>query len=407
MKIIYYHCFAGISGDMNLAAMLDLGVPAEYLRNELQKLKIDGYSIEDKKALKSGIAGTQVTVTLTNDSHQHEHGHSHGHGHHQDHRTFSVIKEIISQSDLSKEVKQTSIAIFEKVAIAEGKIHDKPAEEVHFHEVGAVDSIVDIVGAAICYHYLKPDKVVCSTIELGGGFVHCAHGKYPVPAPATAEIVKGLPISKGTVNTETTTPTGAAILATIVDEFSDQLNSTIDKTAYGIGHKDFEIPNVLRVHMATNKPVQDGLETASAHIIECNLDDMPSEQYDFVMDKLFEAGAQDVFFTPIIMKKSRPASKISVLCDSKKMDNLTQILLQNTTTLGVRSHTVGKTMLPRTMRDVKTKFGTIQIKEAQLNGKIIKQKPEYDQCKKAAQKYDIPISDVIIEVLSEAKNTLK
>jgi uncharacterized protein (TIGR00299 family) protein len=245
MNILYYHCFAGISGDMNLAAMIDLGVPPELLKNEIAKLNVGGYKIEIKETIKSGITGTQVTVVLDQTEHQgNKHKHKHGH------RSYKAIKNIFADADLSNEVKKTSLNIFEKIAAAEAKIHGKNIDDVHFHEVGAVDSIVDIVGAAICYHYLAPEKTLCSTVELGGGFVNCAHGKFPVPAPATAEILKSVPVKLGTVNFETTTPTGAAILATLVDEFTDTPNFLIEKTSYGIGHRDLEIPNVLRVHLA-------------------------------------------------------------------------------------------------------------------------------------------------------------
>lgn len=398
MDILYYNSFAGISGDMNLAAMIDLGVPSEYLISEMEKLNVSGFQIEVSSALKMGISGTQVNVKLESEEHPHSHGHSHGHGHgHSHHRTFRKIKELINTSQLSDEVKATSIDIFEKVAIAEGKIHNKPAEDVHFHEVGAVDSIVDIVGASICYHYLKPTKVICSTIELGGGFVNCAHGKFPVPAPATTEIVKGLPVKIGTVQTETTTPTGAAILATLVDEFTDMPNFSITKTAYGIGHKNMDIPNVLRVHLADSK--QKGtLNYESATLIECNIDDMPAEEFDFVMERLFKEGAQDVYFTPIMMKKTRPATKISVLCKTSEELKFTDILLKETTTLGVRSFEVKKSMLDRKIELLDTKFGAIEVKSGIYDGQVIKVKPEYDQCKKAAEQNNVSLQEVMNEI---------
>ncbi len=401
--ILYYHCFSGISGDMNLAAMIDMGVPIEYLLQELKKLNIDGYSIDTKTAIKLGISGTQVNVNLTHSTHHHDHEHSHEHHHDHSHRTFKNIKKIILDSTLEDSVKETSISIFEKVAIAEGKVHNKPAEDVHFHEVGAVDSIVDIVGAAICYHYLKPEKVMCSTIELGGGFVKCAHGNYPVPAPATAEIISNLPVSKGRVQFETTTPTGAAILATLVDEFSDNFNLTIKQTAYGIGHKDLDIPNVLRVFKASENKIN--TENSEAIIIECNLDDMTGEQIGFVTDKLLEKGAQDAFVYPITMKKSRPAHTLSVLCSKDKEDELTEILLLDTTTFGVRSYQVKKTILERSLKKVETKYGIIDVKIAYLKNKAIKYKPEYEYCKKAAEKHKIPINEVIQEVMFILKRT--
>jgi pyridinium-3,5-bisthiocarboxylic acid mononucleotide nickel chelatase len=402
MKILYYHCFAGISGDMNLAAMFDLGVPAEHLLAELKKLNLRGYTIDISAKLKMGISGTQVKVILIQ-----QENHSLGHSlllQHQDHdhRSFSDIKRLIEKSSLSEEIKTTSIRIFEKLAIAEGKIHNKPIDQVHFHEVGAIDSIVDIVGAAICYHYLKPDKVLCSTIELGGGFVNCAHGKFPIPAPATIELLKNIPVKLGTVQVETTTPTGAAILASLVDEFTDEPKFSISKTAYGIGHRDMQIPNVLRVHLA-EKNETFNLEQTTAKILECNIDDMPAEHFEFLIDRLMSEGAQDVFLTPIIMKKSRPATKISVLCNQDREDKLTEVILKESSTLGVRSSEVTKNMLRRELKQVKTKYGNIDVKIALFNDEAIKSKPEYEQCKEAALRFKIPIAKVIQEVQNKLK----
>lgn len=401
MKIIYYECFAGISGDMNLAAMLDCGVPQEHLLSELKKLKIEEYDIKVSKQLKMGISGTQVDVItdhLTDSLHNQGHSHGHGHKHkvNHKHRTYKEIKEIITSSGLSDDVKTTSISIFEKIAVAEAKIHNKTVDSVHFHEVGAIDSIVDIVGAAVCYHYLNPDKVLCSTLELGGGFVDCAHGKFPVPAPATTEILKNIPVKLGTVNVETTTPTGAAIIATLVNEFTDTPRLNIEKTSYGIGHRDMDIPNVLRVHIAEDN-TSNAVEKAT--LIECNLDDMSPEHFGYIMDKLFAAGAHDVFMTPIIMKKSRPATKISVLCTFNDSEILKKILFSETTTLGIRTYEVEKEMLERKTVKVYTQYGNINIKVSGINKYEIKAKPEYDQCKEAALKHNVPLRVVIDEAI--------
>jgi len=282
MKILYYDCFAGISGDMNLAAMIGLGIDPECLRVELSKLGLDHeFELKVRKDSRNGIYGTRVDVILKNqdddaqEQHTHgyrpgeenkphsylyDHGHQHGHGHghaHGRHRSLSDIESIITGSDLSDEVKNTSLQIFRTVAEAEAKVHDKPLQEVQFHEVGATDSIVDIVGAAICLHRLDVDAIWASPVELGGGFVSCAHGKIPVPAPATVEILQGIPTTRGAVQQETTTPTGAAILATLVDEFTDSPKMVTKKTAYGIGHRKSDIPNVLRVHLASTVTFRD------------------------------------------------------------------------------------------------------------------------------------------------------
>jgi pyridinium-3,5-bisthiocarboxylic acid mononucleotide nickel chelatase len=438
MRILYYDCFSGISGDMNLAAMVDLGVEPSYLINELKKLNLDEYDIQFTIDQRKGISGTKAKVVLKNDVgyycpepkekssffdfwglFSHKHGHSHGHGHkhphqhkhphphiHSEARNFSVIKSIINNSQLSGHVKNMSIEMFRKVAEAEAKIHGKSIDEVHFHEVGATDSIVDIVGAAICVDYLKPDKILASSVQLGGGMVKCAHGVFPVPAPATLEILKNIPVKLGAVNVETTTPTGAAILAVLVDEFTETPHLDIEKIAYGIGHRDNPIPNVLRVCLGKTSPAseshsgntQPSTDEANAWVLECNIDDMNPEMYDFVMERLFEAGADDVFLEPILMKKNRPAMKISVLANAGTCNKLGEILLNQTSTLGYRQYAVEKKILERTWSHVETRWGSIRIKHGIFDGEIIKSKPEYDDCSNIARSHNIPISDVYKEV---------
>ncbi|MFL0267129.1 nickel pincer cofactor biosynthesis protein LarC [Candidatus Clostridium radicumherbarum] len=397
MKILYYDCFSGISGDMNLGALIDLGVNKDYIINELSKLNISGYKIEVSIDNRRGITGTRVDVILDIEE---EH-------HHHEHRNLKDVETIIDKSFLSDDVKSLSKKIFLKVAAAEAKIHGKPINEVHFHEVGALDSIVDIVGAAICLDYLKIDKILSSPVELGGGFVKCAHGIFPVPAPATTEILKNVPVKMGAVNFETTTPTGAAILAAAVTEFNDKKEFKIIKIAYGIGHRDTEIPNVLRVYLGEvvaedilkkEENTSRGKEIEDAVMIECNIDDMNPELYDFTMERLFKAGAMDVFLTPIIMKKGRPGIKLTVLSSEDLEAELTSIILRETTTLGVRKYLVKKTMLKREGSIINTRFGEIRIKTSFLNGEIIKVKPEYEDCKRIAYENNIPIRVVYEEV---------
>jgi uncharacterized protein (TIGR00299 family) protein len=386
LKILYYDVFCGISGDMNLAAMLDLGVNFKYLKDELSKLELHGYSITAEKAAKNGITGTQVNVILDSDSHEHEHHHTH--------RTFKDIKKIINNSTLNDNIKNISITIFNHIAEAEGEVHGKPAEEVAFHEVGAIDSIVDIVGAAICIDSIKPDAVYSSPVELGGGFVTCAHGTLPVPAPATVHILSGVPVTQGKVDGETTTPTGAAILKTLSKDFTKTIPLTIKKTGYGIGHKDFSIPNVLRVYIAeTSKQLSD-----TSQLLECNIDDMNPEYYDTIFEKLFSAGAKDVFITPIIMKKSRPAVKLSVLCSADTSDKIKKLLFIETTTLGIRVSTIKKEMLERKHHTVDTKYGQVSVKCAYMDNKCIKAKFEYEDIKKISLKNNIPISALYTEL---------
>lgn len=423
MKILYYDCFSGISGDMNLAAMIDLGVNPDYLKSELSKLALSGYEIKISRDKRKGIEGTKVDVITDEPQDVHTHHHhfhllpekwvSHHHHHHDHdgnhhHRNLSDIEQIIRASGLNETVKVLSLKMFKKVAEAESKIHGKPLAEVHFHEVGAVDSIVDIVGAAICFDFLKVDKIMSSTVELGGGFVDCAHGKFPVPAPATVEIMKGIPVKTGAVPFETTTPTGATIIANNVQEFSDKPVLTILKTGYGIGHRDTDIPNVLRLLIADapstknlseeSKPGQPSAENENTMMIECNLDDMNPELYDFVMGRLFEAGALDVFILPAIMKKNRPASVLSVLCDQTNRDKISEILLTETTTLGIRTYPVSRQTLKREHLTVETKYGPIRVKKAFFHDSVIKQKPEYEDCKNAAIQHQVAIREVYEEV---------
>jgi pyridinium-3,5-bisthiocarboxylic acid mononucleotide nickel chelatase len=427
MKILYYDCFAGISGDMNLGAMIDLGIEADYLKNELLKLPVNGYTLQITRDIRKGISGTRANVLIdeqslliANPSHEHDHEHEHPHDHehfhdhghsnllvHQkekkpNHNSFAEIKQLILSSNLNESVKDKSLAIFVKVAEAEAKIHNLPVGEVHFHEVGAVDSIVDIVGAAICLDKLGVDAVYSSTVELGGGSVRCSHGIYPVPAPATAEIVKHMPVRTGTVNYEATTPTGAAILAACVNEFTDKAEFSIIRTGYGIGAKDGEIPNVLRVFLceSVNRKDQD---KDSSFIVECNIDDMNPEFYDYITDSLFTAGAKDVYITPIIMKKSRPAVKLSVLCTTDAEARINEVLFRETSTIGVRKYRVDKTMLDRVIETVSTPLGDVRVKSAFFKGVCIKSKPEYDDCIKIAREKGIPVSQVYREVEQELR----
>jgi uncharacterized protein (TIGR00299 family) protein len=406
MKALYYDCFAGISGDMNLGALIDLGVDVDYLKTELAKLNLQGYILNIRKDIKKGISGTKVEVNILNDhdpNHHHENHKKHVHivekntHEHHIHRTFGDIKKIINNSLLSAEIKSLSIKIFEKVALAESKIHQVEIDNVHFHEVGAIDSIIDIVGAAICIDSLKPDIILSSPVELGSGFVKCAHGTYPVPAPATAEILRGIPVRKGNVAFEATTPTGAAILAACASQFTESVDFRLIKAGYGIGSRDGDIPNVLRVFLA-EKEADTGVDVVKAAVVECNIDDMNPEFYDYIIELLFEAGAKDVYITQVIMKKSRPAATLSVLTDHGNEHRIIELLFMETSTLGVRKYFVEKSMLQRTTESIDTPFGKVKVKSAYYNGKKVKSKPEYDDCLKIAREKKLPLNQVYKEI---------
>ncbi|WP_125153308.1 nickel pincer cofactor biosynthesis protein LarC [Clostridium rectalis] len=389
MKVIYYDCFSGISGDMNLGAMIDLGVKKEYLINELSKLNLqDEFSIKVNRGGIKGITGTKVNVILHNNS---ENKHCH--------RNLNDIRDIIYNSDLNEDVKKLSMDIFMKVARAESKVHGKELKEVHFHEVGAIDSIIDIVGAAICANFLKVDKVLFSPLELGKGFIKCAHGTLPVPAPATWEILKDIPVKLGNIPFEATTPTGAAIAVTLADEFQDKCEFVVKKIGYGIGSNNKgDIPNVLRVVLGCIDIKKE------LYIMECNIDDMSSEMYPYVMDVLFEKGAIDVYLTSIFMKKGRPGIMISILYEHEFEDEIKNTLFKETSTIGIRKYKIDRFCLNRETINLKTTYGNINVKKSYLNDGNVKYKPEYEDMKRVSKSEGIPLIQLYDYITKLLKN---
>lgn len=381
MRILYYDCFAGISGDMNLGALIDLGVDANYLTSELEKLNIDGFHLEIKKDQRRGISGTKADVIVENQDNE-------------KHRHLRHVEEIVNGSSLPDRVKINALKIFDLIAVAEAKIHNISKERVHFHEVGALDSIADIVGAAICLDYLKVDKVMSSSIQLGGGMVKCAHGIMPVPAPATAEIVMNVPVKTGLVNHEATTPTGAAILVATVNEFTDKMDFQITKTGYGIGNRDSEVPNVLRVYLCEDSNSLKDVNTEDATVLESNIDDMNPEHYDYLLEQLFQIGASDAWISPVIMKKSRPGATLSILCKNELVDKMKEVVFTNSTSIGIREYKVKKSMLRREESAIETIYGAVRVKQSFFNGKTVRSKPEYEDCKRLAEKHQTTISEI-------------
>ena len=384
MNILYYDCFSGISGDMNLAAMIDLGVPEEYLKQELARLLLKDYSILITEELRNDIKGTKVLIRTEADSYEH--------------RNLNDILQLIHKSGLNENVCSGAERMFRTLAEAEAKVHGTSPDTIHFHELGAVDSILDIVGAAICFDYLKPDRIISSAVELGSGFAEGEHGTLPVPAPATVEILKNIPVKKGAQPFEATTPTGAVILACNVNEFTDNLSFRIQKTAYGIGNRQSVIPNLLRVLLGETLASPD---QGHHSLIECNIDDMNPELIDYIMDKLFAEGADDVFITPIIMKKTRNASQLSVLCSNDKKEKLISLILHETSTFGLRTCSVEKTALPREFISADTRYGKVTLKKAILPNGDSKFKPEYDEIAAIAKAYNKPIREVYREIIND------
>ncbi|MFO7935494.1 MAG: nickel pincer cofactor biosynthesis protein LarC [Bacteroidales bacterium] len=395
-KILYYDCFAGISGDMNLGALVDLGVDQGHLEKELGKLQIEGFHLDIGREMRKGISGTRVTVVVKNPENQ-------------KHRHLRHIEEIINRSTLSEPIKTRSLAIFELIADAEAKIHNISREKVHFHEVGALDSIADIVGAAICQEYLDVEEIRASPVQLGGGFAKCAHGMMPVPAPATAEILKGIPVRSGLVEYEATTPTGAAILAATVSRFTTELDFRIKRTGYGIGQRDGAIPNVLRVYLGEESPRKKrpsarleaplpDLSEENATMLECNIDDMNPEWFDHITSLLFEAGASEVFVVPVIMKKSRPGNILSVLCGKEREEALKEVILTQTSSIGLRQYPVTKSMLRREVIRVHTCYGEVDVKCSYYGGRRVREKPEYEQCRRLAMKHQVSLETIQKEI---------
>jgi pyridinium-3,5-bisthiocarboxylic acid mononucleotide nickel chelatase len=386
MKIISYDCFSGISGDMNLGAMIDLGVDMIYLTEELNKLNLKGWELIVEKDQRHGIIGTKVTVKQTRQEHAHRH--------------FSDIEKIINDSTLDNKTKELSLKIFTKIALAEALAHGISFDHVHFHEVGAIDSIIDVVGAAICYNALKVEGVHVSSVELGSGFVNCDHGKLPVPAPATAEIIKGIPVKKGGVDFEATTPTGAAILAILGTDFRPNLQIKIEKTAYGIGQKEHtDVPNLLRVFLG--EIISDSVMGHEALQLECNIDDMNPEFYEYICEKLFKAGVYDVFSSNIMMKKGRPGIVVTVICKSEMADLVKNIMFLESTTIGIRTFQFHKDTLERKFETLETIWGNVTIKRSYYKGNEVSFKPEYDECKRIAEGNGIPVKEVHNKIMAQ------
>ena len=413
MNAMYLDCFSGISGNMFLGACLQLGVPAAHLASELQKLAFDAeYSLEISDVSKNGIAAVHVDVIdhehhhhdHDHDEHHDEHHHERHHEHEHHHRSMADIRSIIENSSLSLEIKKLALLIFEKLAIAEGKVHNRPADEVHFHEVGAIDSIVDIVGCAICIDYLAIEKVFVSKLNVGSGFVNCAHGLMPVPAPATSELLIGFSTARSTVEKELTTPTGAAIVSALATQ-SIELPEDFDveKIGYGAGTYDLDIPNVLRVYLGS----VDSPKERRLMKLETNIDDMNPQIYGYLCDRLLEVGALDVWTTPIYMKKSRPAHTLTVLVDSDHEAACAKIIFEETTTLGLRIINVDRRLeAERRMAKVETTYGEVSCKVSAFDGRIVSITPEYEDCKMLAKLNGVPLKNIWLEALSKQQDMI-
>ena len=379
MRIAYFDCFAGISGDMCLGALIGAGADPEKLNESLNKLNVHGYELEIGKRVTGHIEATDVHVHLD-------------HHHHHHHRRLGDILQIIDQSGLSKFVGETSTNIFTRLAEAEAKVHGTTPDEVHFHEVGAIDAIVDIVGTAICLELIGCPKVIASPMPTFHGYATGSHGTFPLPAPATIELLRGAPWRKLDIEGELVTPTGAAIITTIASSFGAMPPMTVETIGYGSGKSDFGIANALRVMLGEQSNSAPSPERVT--VIETNIDDLNPQFYETVMERLFAAGALDVFLTPIQMKKNRPATLLSVICAPEMTQSLTTVVLTNTSTLGVRVSQWDRICLDRRWEEVTTEFGTVRIKIGETDGNVINASPEYDDCKRAATEHGVAIKRV-------------
>jgi len=393
MRLAYFDCFSGISGNMVLGALLDAGLKLDALREALAGLGISGYEIKAKRVQKRQIACTLVDVETREVGVE---------------RHLSDILNIIGESTLSEEVKEKAGAIFTRLAEAEAKVHGVSVEEVHFHEVGGVDAIVDIVGSVVGLKLLGIEEVYSSPLHLGRGFVECAHGTLPVPSPATLELVKGVPVYGWDIEAELVTPTGAAIITTLAKGFGSPPPMHVEQVGCGAGHRELPIPNLLRLLIATS-PQQpgEGLEEDSVLLLETNIDDMNPEFYEHVMDRLFQRGALDVFLTPIQMKRNRPAVMLSVIVGQGEVDGVLGVIFEETTTLGVRMQEVRRKKLERESILVNTCYGPIRVKVARLGSVIKNVSPEYEECRRIAEQWGVPLKVVYEEARRAASLVLE
>lgn len=448
-KTLYIECSRGISGDMFVASLIDLGVDREYLLDALNSIPADGYKVEISTVQKSGVAACDFNVILdseidnhdhdmeylyghmeashsSEDHHEHEHGHHHHdhdehhehehhhdhehhhhhdghhehghHHHHHEHRNLDDVKTIIAGSNITDNAKALANKIFDIVAIAESKAHNKPLSEVHFHEVGAIDSIVDVIAAAVCIDYLGYDYVISSPLTEGQGTVRCQHGILPIPVPAVANIIADnhVPISITNTNGELVTPTGAAIIAAIANSYAKPESFIINKIGIGAGKRNYEIPSLLRAYDITTD------DEASIYKLETNIDDSTGETLSNCMELLLEAGARDVYFTPIYMKKNRPATMLSVICDENLIEPLENVIFMNTSTIGIRRMKIDRRILSRELVSVKTSLGDIKGKKVILPDGSSRVYPEFDSIKAVARDNSLTISEVTAEFIKNS-----
>ncbi|HSB11602.1 MAG TPA: nickel pincer cofactor biosynthesis protein LarC [Blastocatellia bacterium] len=400
MRIVYFDCFAGVSGDMIAGALLDLGVDLETLRQQLSSLGLKGCQIRSRRVHRSGISAVKFNVDVEQQD--------------QPERSLADIRSIIQKSSLSETTRSRSITAFERLADAEARVHGTSPDEVHFHEVGAVDSIVDIAGAMIGFELLGVERFLCSALRVGGGLVETEHGRLPIPAPATVELLQGVPLYAGELEGEFVTPTGAAIVATLCEGFGAMPPLKIDQVGYGAGSRDPKgFPNALR--LVLGELIDEGAQAQTevyprpdetVVVVETNIDDMNPQAYGFVMERAFALGALDVFVVPAQMKKDRPGALLTVLCKHQALEPLLAMLLAETTTLGARYYEAKRRVLERTSEMVETNYGRVRIKVARDGDRTLHFQPEYEDCARLAIEAGVPLLEVQAAASAEYRNKM-
>jgi len=388
MKLLYFDCFSGISGDMVLGALLDAGADLAQIEAALRRLPVTGWMISAEKVTRGAICAAHVHVA-TSEKHRH--------------RSLGEILEMIAGAGLPPRAAVRAAEIFRRLGEAEAKVHGVPVEQVHFHEVGAVDAIVDIVGACLGFELLGIEQFACSALNVGGGRVHTAHGILPVPAPATAELLRQAPTYSSGVERELATPTGAAIVAALAAHFGPLPPMKVAQIGYGAGSAELtEQPNVLRVFVGEALETEAGTRfDETVTVIEANLDDMNPQIYGYFAERAVAAGALDVFATPVQMKKGRPGQLVTVLCAPQDTNRLVELIFAETTTIGVRLHQAQRRTLEREIVPVETPFGTVQIKVARMNGRVLNAAPEYEDCRRIAAERGVPLKQVFADALAQ------
>ena len=408
MRLAYFDCPSGAAGDMVMGALVDAGVPFDALRSELAKLGLPGFTLERREVMKGVFRATKVDVHVHNHDHAGggvDHSHDEPHGRHQyPDRNLESILTLIAASGLDPAVKANAARIFTRLAAAEARVHGTTMDQVHFHEVGAVDAIVDITGACIGLHLLGVDAVHCSALPVGGGFVTGAHGRIPIPGPGTAELLKGFPVVDTGVKRELVTPTGAAILTTLSASAGTMPAMTVEAVGYGAGDMDLEAPNVIRVFLG-RATTSGGRETIMQ--VETTVDDMQPQLWEAVMERLFESGALDVYLTPVVMKKSRPGTVLTALCTPDKVTELSRVLFEESPTIGVRWTAYQRERLDREMVTLATAYGAIAFKVSRLEGRVVTATPEFDEVRKIARAKGLPVREVLDLARAEGRRLLQ